>query len=169
LPSERQLCEAFGVSRVSVREALAGLEAVGMVEIQHGRGAVVQDLSEATYATSFGGFIRVYGDDLIELLDVRQALDELAAASAAKNADEDLRRQVDVAREAFKSAALDESTSVTALAKLDEAFHHAVAVASGGSLLPDLVRELNGVLQRARELTLSQEGQLGRSVSGHDD
>jgi GntR family transcriptional repressor for pyruvate dehydrogenase complex len=168
LPSERQLCEAFGVSRVSVREALAGLEAIGMVEIQHGRGAVVLDPSDSKYASSLGDYLSEYGDDLLELLDVRQALDELAAAGAATKADDASRSRVDEAREAFKKAASTKSPDVAKLAKLDEQFHLAVATATGGLLVPDLVRELNGVLARSRELTLSQEGQLGTSIRDHD-
>jgi DNA-binding FadR family transcriptional regulator len=151
-----------------VREALAGLEAIGMVEIQHGRGAVVRDPGEARYATSLGDYLREYGEDLLELLDVRQALDELAASGAATKADDASRARVDEARDAFKKAASAKSPDLAKLAKFDEQFHLAVATATGGALVPDLVRELNGVLARSRELTLSQEGQLETSIRDHD-
>lgn len=41
LPSEQELCEELGVSRVAVREALKILEALGAVEIRHGSGTFI--------------------------------------------------------------------------------------------------------------------------------
>lgn len=44
LPKEESLCERFGVSRITVRRALADLAAQGLVERRHGRGTfVLQD------------------------------------------------------------------------------------------------------------------------------
>lgn len=41
LPKEESLCERFGVSRITVRRALADLAAQGLVERRHGRGTFV--------------------------------------------------------------------------------------------------------------------------------
>jgi GntR family transcriptional regulator len=41
LPNEEALCERFGVSRITVRRALADLAALGVVERRHGRGTFV--------------------------------------------------------------------------------------------------------------------------------
>lgn len=43
LPKEETLCEQFGVSRVTVRRALADLEAAGLVQRRHGRGTFVRE------------------------------------------------------------------------------------------------------------------------------
>jgi GntR family transcriptional regulator len=43
LPNEEALCERFGVSRITVRRALADLAAQGVVERRHGRGTFVVD------------------------------------------------------------------------------------------------------------------------------
>src|SRR5215469_9811509 len=86
LPSERVLCATFGVSRVSVREAIAGLEAMGLVSVQHGRGAFVRDRVATRYAGPFGKYLEPHRDELIELLKVRGALDELTAEEAALHA-----------------------------------------------------------------------------------
>jgi len=42
LPKEEALCERFGVSRITVRRALADLAALGMVERRHGLGTFVR-------------------------------------------------------------------------------------------------------------------------------
>src|SRR5258708_30895329 len=41
LPSTQELTRSLGVSRSTVREALNGLSALGLVEIRHGIGVVV--------------------------------------------------------------------------------------------------------------------------------
>lgn len=43
LPKEESLCERFGVSRITVRRALADLAALGLVERRHGRGTFVRE------------------------------------------------------------------------------------------------------------------------------
>lgn len=75
LPSERILCEAFGVSRVSVREALAGLVATGLIEVRQGQGAFVRSRVGEKYAGPFGLYIAANRGELAELLNVRGALD----------------------------------------------------------------------------------------------
>ncbi len=43
LPSEQGLLKEYGVSRLTLREALARLAAVGIIEVQHGKGAFVKN------------------------------------------------------------------------------------------------------------------------------
>ena len=49
LPSERDLAEKFGVSRVSVREAGIALQAQGRLDIKVGSGAYVVDGSDRPF------------------------------------------------------------------------------------------------------------------------
>ena len=48
LPSEKELCEMFGVSRVPVREALCALELNGLVESNQGQGVFVKEIHSVT-------------------------------------------------------------------------------------------------------------------------
>lgn len=47
LPAEMELCELLHVGRSTVREALRVLQAMGLVEIRHGKGAFVTDRENA--------------------------------------------------------------------------------------------------------------------------
>jgi GntR family frlABCD operon transcriptional regulator len=65
LPSEPELCERFGVSRITVRRAVADLEALGVVHRQQGRGTFVAPRREVVGTMTVGGFAdKVVGDGL---------------------------------------------------------------------------------------------------------
>jgi GntR family transcriptional repressor for pyruvate dehydrogenase complex len=48
LPTERELSEQFGVGRSSVREALSGLKALGILEIRQGSGCYIKEVNLAS-------------------------------------------------------------------------------------------------------------------------
>lgn len=168
LPSERVLCETFGVSRVSVREAIAGLEAMGLIFVQHGRGAFIRDSVHDQYAGPFGRYLTQHRDQLLELLRVRGALDQLAAEEAALRATQDGLAALVAANDAFNALANEsEHPDYGQLAALDVAFHVAIARATDAQLLPTLVSELNGILAESRRMTLARSGQRARSARQH--
>lgn len=167
LPSERILGEMFGVSRASIREALAGLAATGVIEIRQGSGALVRLPASDEYAGPFGLYIEMHRDELGELLRIRGALDGLAAAQAATNIASDMRNTLRAAHDDFKVAAEAEA-SPQELAELDIELHQAIAKAGAGSLLPNLLGELNSLLVESRHILFAQAGQPQRSISDHE-
>lgn len=167
LPSERLLCEMFGVSRVSVREAIAGLEAMGIVTVQHGRGCFVAEGVATRFSEPFGVWLDTHRDEMVNLLKVRGALDELAAAEAAESADAEALQRLASAHERFGAAISDDDTDLRALIELDVEFHGAVAQASGSELLYDLLRELAEHIADSRRVTFQSDGQPVRSLEEH--
>lgn len=167
LPSERALCELFDVSRVSVREAIRGLEAVGMVTVQHGRGSFVAERHGDGYAEPFARWLDHHRQEVIELLKVRGALEELAAEEAARLADPDLLAEVRTAHQAFRDAVADPGTTQERLVELDLQVHETVSRASGSRLLTDLIRELNTYLAESRRVTLAPDGRPQVSADQH--
>lgn len=87
---ERQLCQELGVSRTPVREALQALVNDGMLEIIEGKGVVVR---------------KVNLRDLIEIFELRLALESLAVYLFVERATADtvaqLRRIFDTAEQAL--------------------------------------------------------------------
>ncbi|QHJ01305.1 UTRA domain-containing protein [Xylophilus rhododendri] len=57
IPNEARLCELFGVSRITVRRAVADLEAEGLLEKRHGHGTFVRHELPAQRPAATLGFI----------------------------------------------------------------------------------------------------------------
>ncbi|MGH3691415.1 MAG: FadR/GntR family transcriptional regulator [Microbacterium sp.] len=167
LPSERELTEMFGVSRVSVREAIGSLETLGLVDVQHGRGCFVAPGRAENYTVPFRHWLGVHRADVLELLRVRGALDELAAEIAAVRGDEAAIAAVKTAHEEFRAAALAD-VPVERLVKLDIAFHEAVAEANDGKLLANLLGDLNTSLHESRYAALAARGRSLQSANEHE-
>src|SRR5439155_14197305 len=103
LPSERELVEAFGVSRVSVREAIRSLEALGQVTVQHGRGVFVTD-RRSGLGEPMARWLEIHRDETVELIDVRAALDALAVENAVRRYRASEIEQVEQGHDAFREA-----------------------------------------------------------------
>lgn len=83
LPSESELCEQLNVSRSSVREAIRTLVTLEIVDVQHGRGTFVGEMSlqPLVETLAFRSVISP-GDDfraLREVVDVRISMDQAFA------------------------------------------------------------------------------------------
>lgn len=94
LPSERDLAEAFGVSRPAVREALKRLGEIGMVEIRQGESTTVRPWRR-TVGPDLLARLLTRTDGSVDLrvarsiLEVRQAVAPDIAALAASRAASD--------------------------------------------------------------------------------
>lgn len=77
LPSERELCERFGVSRVTVREALRVLEANGLVEIRVGArgGAFVTAPSSRLVGEGIADLITLASLSAVEVTESRMVFE----------------------------------------------------------------------------------------------
>ena len=83
LPSEFQLCEMFGVSRVTIRAAIQQLSILGLVETRQGGGSFVHI---ATFAEQFGALHPAMGasknQDIITIMEYRKIIEKGTAALA---------------------------------------------------------------------------------------
>jgi len=146
LPSEGELAEALGVSRLSVREATRTLEARGLLEIKQGRRPRVAAPNGALVGDFFKIAVRRDPRALLDLLDVRRALEVHIAALAARRATKGDIADMEMSIEAMR-AAEDVSESFHAA---DVRFHENLAAASGNSLLVFLIEAFAEPLRESR-------------------
>src|SRR5699024_11906027 len=85
LPSERELCERFSVSRTVIREAVKALTAKGLVTSVPGSGLIVGTTTIEDVAEIFDLYFRGEPDlQYLDLHEVRYALEPAMCAQAAQ-------------------------------------------------------------------------------------
>ena len=86
LPTERELAEAFKVSRPSVREALRALESQGFLESRQGDGTYVSKQPIELIVEPFASVIIKEKFDQLELFELRRLIEPQLADLAAQRA-----------------------------------------------------------------------------------
>jgi GntR family transcriptional repressor for pyruvate dehydrogenase complex len=71
LPSESQLCEKLGVSRVSIRSALQSLEAQGLIETRRGEGSFVNHFNLSNQLDLLIPILSLDRTDIMDVLEYR--------------------------------------------------------------------------------------------------
>lgn len=104
LPREKDLVDAFGVSRTVVREALAQLRAEGLIDIRHGVGAFVCEPPARETRIPFLPDDLKKRSDLLELLELRKGVEIEAAGLAAERRSPAQYERIQEAFEAFRIA-----------------------------------------------------------------
>jgi DNA-binding GntR family transcriptional regulator len=129
-PGERinltSLAQQLEVSNTPVREAVARLERLGLLEVIPYRGCYIQALNPSQMADVF---------------DVRIALEELAARFAARRVTSELLQQMKATIQAYEEAYSDGDT--LGVIEADRAFHDTLVQASGSSVLLDMLPTLS--------------------------
>jgi DNA-binding GntR family transcriptional regulator len=149
--SEAQLVERFGFSKAAVRAALARLRAEGLVQSEPRRGHVVAPLTMR---------------DILDIYDLRLALEPVAAEAAAGAMDE---------RELARLRALAEPTFEVSDAKglerflaANRAIHLGIVAAAGNQRAARIVERLLDDSERARLVAL-RAGAAGAGASARTE
>ncbi len=153
LAAERVLAQQFGVARTSIREAIQGLVAVGLIERRGNRSFVVEQIEGAELPAADSGKQAIRA-----LLEARQVLEltliELAAARATARERHD----------AYELVHQPMPADLDDYAVRDREFHASLAGACGN---PVLLEVYGRVLESLANADLSSAAILGITETDH--
>jgi GntR family transcriptional repressor for pyruvate dehydrogenase complex len=167
LPSERELCAEFGVSRAVLREAIARLKSDGYVETRQGAETVVP-AQPGRLSYRFPASSAIDKEDLGHIMELRVAVEVVAAELAAQRRIgahiASMRRALSQMRDAVR----DETDGSSA----DDQFHQAIAAATRNPHLTRFVEFLRYQFGATRRATWNahahQSGEARKAQEEHE-
>jgi len=167
LPSENLLAEAFGVSRVPVREALGILEVSGIISSRQGGGHRVEQHS---LLSKYQPLVLEIADpgEVEALLEMREVIEQQAASMAAERHTEQELRAIELALNDFKRCTLDEGLIGH---REDYLFHRAIMQASHNPFFVQILDNMHelylGVLVYSLSKNLGRQDERQRVIAEH--
>jgi GntR family transcriptional repressor for pyruvate dehydrogenase complex len=176
LPPERELAQQFGVSRITIRDALRSLESRGFIEIRVGAGggAFVKQANSDTVGETLYDMVRRHRITLAELIEARSFLEPAIAELAARKATPD---DLVALRQAIAQA--EQALGVHPFMPSSLAFHIALATASHNAVMASTVYALRTALYAALDqlrqpvaeipqVAIREHLEILRAVEAHD-
>lgn len=167
LPSERTLQEILGVSRFTLREALARLSALGIIEIEHGKGAfVAREMSRSSLGDVFLPlFANQNIQNLIDFFEARMLIESEAVRLCARR-----RKKKDLQK---LQKIIDDSKTViddpVVFGEFDFLFHREIAKISGNVFIDKMMGCLNEHIKRYLQVLAHKPENRMRSVTNHQN
>lgn len=165
LPAERELIKLLSVSRASLREALRVLEVLGLIEVRTGIGAFVKQTDAGALPAEWSALLLKTQQEVIDLLEVREALEARAVELAVKNASAEELEGCSLTLANMKQSA--DSNDVDAAIQSDIEFHQLISKMSQNKFLIELSDSISHVLLDARYAFFRQPNRILVSWQQH--
>lgn len=166
LPSERDMAEQFGVSRITLRDAIRTLEAYGLVEVRVGAagGIFVRSPDPQQFTESLITLIRLGQTSLDALVEARKVVETAIAELAAQRATpDDLAAMEQALAEAREAAAAGDPH----FSPYSVAFHTALARAAKNPVLMFTVDSFRSLFYQVLNKMPPSAGMGERALQDH--
>jgi GntR family transcriptional repressor for pyruvate dehydrogenase complex len=180
LPSERELAERMGVSRPSLREAIAELQERGLLVTKAGAGVFVANMLGSAFSDALIQLFASHEEAVFDYVSFRRDLEGMAADRAARfGSDTDL-MVIDTVFRKMEAAHTKRDPSDEA--ELDAEFHLAIIEASHNIVMLHMMRAMFDLLRAGvfynrqqmfkqritRDQLLEQHRAINDAIQGRD-
>jgi GntR family transcriptional regulator, transcriptional repressor for pyruvate dehydrogenase complex len=145
LPAERDLAERMGVSRPSLRDAVADLQERGLLVSRAGSGMYVADVLGSAFSPALVGLFATHDDAVFDYITFRRDMEGLAVERAARLASDTDLQVVDTLLQKMEVAHARRSPEDEAA--LDADFHMAIIEASHNVIMLHMMRSMYDLLR----------------------
>ena len=156
LPSENELAETFGVSRMTIRQSMQKLKALGLIETRTGSGSYVRELNPEDSLNELIPLMYIGEPSLIHVFQFREMIDSESVRLATPIVDDKGIKQLEEILAKMKKAADEDDGN--AFSKYDFKFHMAIVSMTGNPmmikaydiLLNVLKESMNSVIEKMK-------------------
>lgn len=163
IPPERELCQKLNVGRASLREALKGLEMMGMIETRLGDGTYVCKRSEFFSRPLLWAITSSSEAEAHELVEARRLIEVELAGMAAERATPENLKQIEehlIVMERSKKNSEE-------FAQADINFHITIGQAAQNSILMNALHLIRNLLQQWISSSLTVPGVSDKALDQH--
>ncbi|MFN5995709.1 MAG: FCD domain-containing protein [Paracoccaceae bacterium] len=146
LPSERDLAEKLGVSRPSLRDAIADLAERGLLVSRAGSGIFVADVLGSAFSPALVELFATHDEAVFDYIGFRRDIEGLAADRAAVLGSETDLKVIDTIF--AKMEAAHQKRDPADEAQLDAEFHMAIIEASHNVIMLHMLRSMFDLLRQ---------------------
>lgn len=142
LPSERELCTQFGVSRATIRQALSALELTGIIYSRQGEGVFVKSTQIAVENSQSQTLLETVSPE--DILDARMNIEPLIVKFAALRATAE-----DIENLSATIKQMEEETKAGVyVPETDEKLHNEIARASHNDLFINFMSSISNAMRQ---------------------
>jgi GntR family transcriptional repressor for pyruvate dehydrogenase complex len=163
LPPERELADIFQVSRHPVREAIRTLEQKNILHSKVGSGTYVILEDEHSVVDFLARAIQKEKGKLADIFQFRRMIEPQIARMAAENAS---KKDIETISRILQDQRLA-TEDLEKFIELDQAFHLALAKATGNYILLSIVERINDILSESRAKYSQSPTRIIHSINGH--
>ncbi|RFA18034.1 FadR/GntR family transcriptional regulator [Subtercola boreus] len=164
LPPERELAARLQIGRSAVREALAALEILGVVDVRPGSGTYLRGTTSELLPETLSWGLMIGEPRTRDLIQVRGALEVFAAQiAAAAISDESLARL-----KQHLQTMHDAGENRTRFIEADLKFHLEIAKSAGNKVLIDLLQSIRSLLRIWVERGLQASADADSALAEHE-